>query len=417
MSKPDLLALDKSARSKGVDGRLYVESSPISKACVSPYLGHEIPDYQTLGLDPEKIYYLLRDPIELAKAADSFRGLPILFVHKPTSASDHPKEITVGSIGTDVVFTHPFLEAPLCIWTEEAIAGIETKVQTEISSGYRYTADMTPGLYEGQKYDGVMRNIIGNHVALVDVGRAGPDVVVADKLPETLRTTKMRLSRAAVAVSGALRAYLSPKLAQDAAIGSLSAVLVDVKDASFDKNKVVAAVNKLMVGKLANDAKDDEMKAALDALDPDDMAKDEEEDDEEAKKEAAAKAKEGAKDEFPDAKEKKDDDKDKPAMDAATVDRKIAAAVAAANAASSALFAARTLVRPICGEVALDSAEAVHAFALKQLGVDTAGIHPSAFPAMIAMAQDRKPVAAMAQDSASVSATAKMIPGLARLVK
>lgn len=410
MSKTDVLALDKSVRSKGVDGRLYVESSPISKACVSPYIGSEIPDWQLLGLSADKIYNLLRDPVELAKAADSFRGLPILIVHKPTSAADHPKEITVGAVGTDVVFNAPYLEAPLCIWTEEAIAGIETKSQTEISSGYRYTADMTPGEYEGIAYDGVMRNITGNHIALVDVGRAGPDVVVHDKLPENLRTPKMRLSRAAVAVSGALRAFLSPKLAQDAAIGSLSAVLADVKDASFDKNKVVAAVTKHMAGKLAIDAKPEEMKAALDALDPEDMAKDEgEEDDDEAKKKKAA---EDEADDSPEPKEKA-----KPAMDAAMVDKKIADAVAAANAASSALYAARTLARPICGEVALDSAEAVHAFALKQLGIDTAGIHASAYPALIAMAQDRKPVAVIAQDSASVSKTAALIPGLARFAK
>ncbi len=413
MPKPDVLAFDKSVRSKGVDGHLYVESSPISKACVSPYMGSEIPDFQMLGLSPDKIYYLLRDPVELAKAADSFRGLPILITHMPTSASNHPKEITIGAVGTDVVFTHPYLEAPLCIWTEEAIAGIETKVQTEISSGYRYTADMTPGQYEGQQYDGVMRNITGNHIALVDVGRAGPDVVVQDKLPETLRTTKMPLSRAAVAVSGALRAYLTPKLAQDAAIGSLGKLLADVKDAAFDKTKLVAAVNAHMVGKLAVDAKTDDMKAALDALDPEDMAKDEEEDDEEAKK----KAKEGAKDEFPDAKEKKDDDKDKPAMDSAKVSAMIAEAVAGANVASAALYAARTLVRPICGEVACDSAEAVHAFALKHLGIDTTGVHASAFPAMIKMAQDRKPATVIAQDSASVSKTAALIPGLARLIK
>jgi hypothetical protein len=40
---------------------------------------------------------------------------------------------------------------------------------------------MTPGMYEGQRYDGVMRDIQGNHVALVKAGRAGSDVMAADK--------------------------------------------------------------------------------------------------------------------------------------------------------------------------------------------------------------------------------------------
>lgn len=39
---------------------------------------------------------------------------------------------------------------------------------------------MTPGTYEGQPYDGRMTNIRGNHVALVEKGRAGPDVLVYD---------------------------------------------------------------------------------------------------------------------------------------------------------------------------------------------------------------------------------------------
>ena len=39
------------------------------------------------------------------------------------------------------------------------IAGIESEEQRELSCGYRYTADMSPGTYRGQRYDGVMRQI------------------------------------------------------------------------------------------------------------------------------------------------------------------------------------------------------------------------------------------------------------------
>ena len=42
---------------------------------------------------------------------------------------------------------------------------------------------MTPGDYQGEPYDGLMRDIVGNHVALVREGRAGADVVVGDMLP------------------------------------------------------------------------------------------------------------------------------------------------------------------------------------------------------------------------------------------
>ena len=409
MTKNLILALDKSVRRKDVDGRLYIESSPISKACVSPYLGHEIPDNDILGLQPDRIYYLLRDPIELAKAADSFRGLPILIQHKPTSADDHPQELTVGAIGSEVVFNAPYLEAPLCIWTEEAIAGIETRVQQEISSGYRYTADMTPGTYEGVQYDGVMRNIQGNHIALVDVGRAGPDVVVHDQNPNPLRLSKMRLSRAAVAASSALRAYLTPKLAQDAAIGSLGALMADVKAATFKKQKpeIIARVKAHMVGKLAADAKMDDMATALDAVDDDDMADDDEETEEEKKKreaEEAEKAKSGAQDDDP------QDDPKVPKVTKGAMDAAIDAAVKGVHA----LHQARRDVAPLVGEVALDSAEQVYKFALDQLGVDVTGVHASAYRAMVMLAADRKPVARIAQDAASIQSTGDMFPALSR---
>jgi hypothetical protein len=405
------LALDKSMRHKGDDGRLYVESSPISKACVSPYLGSEIPDSAMLGLDQNKVYLLLRDPVELAKAADSFRGLPVLITHKPTTANDHPKELTVGALGTDVVFNHPYLEAPLCIWTDEAIAGIETRTQVELSSGYRYTADMTPGTYEGMAYDGVMRNIQGNHVALVEVGRAGPDVVVADSNPFISRkskmpTKKLRLSHKATAVNGALRAYLTPKLAQDAALGSLAHLLVDVKAATFAKQKaaLLDKVRKHDAPLLAADAKTDDMEAAMDATD-DEEAEDSDEDDEEEEKKKKAAALAQAADDIPD---------DAPMVKKAAMDSAIAAAVADSEKKVNALYQARKAVAGVCGDVALDSAEAVYKFALDHLGVDTTDVHVSAYPALLKLAADRKPAAAVAMDSATVKSTVAQFPNLTR---
>ena len=62
----------------------------------------------------------------------------------------------------------------------EAIAGIESGAKRELSSAYRYQPVMEAGTYEGQRYDGRMVRIVGNHVAIVPEGRAGSDVVVGD---------------------------------------------------------------------------------------------------------------------------------------------------------------------------------------------------------------------------------------------
>jgi hypothetical protein len=48
------LAMDRSVREYDTSGRMHVETANICRACVSPYRGEEIPDWQSLGLDPDK---------------------------------------------------------------------------------------------------------------------------------------------------------------------------------------------------------------------------------------------------------------------------------------------------------------------------------------------------------------------------
>lgn len=182
----DRLALDRGTI-RAVDeksGHLNVTQTPISKANVCPYFGREIPDYEAMGLKPDECYRLLRDPAELEKAAASFNNKPLLIIHRPQSANDHDKEVVVGTV-SNPTWDAPYLKADLAIWDGAAIALIESDEQRQLSCGYFYRADMTPGTYEGEKYDGRMVDLTGNHVALVDEGRAGPDVFVGDAMPKS----------------------------------------------------------------------------------------------------------------------------------------------------------------------------------------------------------------------------------------
>ncbi len=185
-----------SARRTDAQGFLHVDGCNISKACVNPYVGVEIPGWKAYGLDPTKTYRILRPPEELEKAAASFNNLPLMDGHIEVSAFDleNPdvKRRVVGSTGSDARFVAPFLVNSLAIYTAGAIAGVESKEQTELSCGYRFDLDMTPGTYEGEPYDGRMTNIQGNHVALVVEGRAGPQVVVRDSAEELARRALRR---------------------------------------------------------------------------------------------------------------------------------------------------------------------------------------------------------------------------------
>lgn len=175
------LALDRaSVRTFDADGRLHVAVANISKAAVNPYLGREIPDWQPLGLDPDRTYQLFRDPAELSKAARTFNNLPLLSRHVPVDVSDHRPDLVVGSSGTDAKFVPPYLQNSLVIWTATAIAGVVSGKQRELSSAYRYRALLQAGTFEGLRFDGRMIEIIGNHIAIVVEGRVGADVVVGD---------------------------------------------------------------------------------------------------------------------------------------------------------------------------------------------------------------------------------------------
>lgn len=257
-----ILAFDRqSVRSYDADGRLHVALTNISKANVCPYYGSEIPGFVELGLDPGKVYKLWRDPTELAKGAATFNNLPLLRRHIQVSADEPSKDDVVGSIGSDVTFNSPYLCASLCIWDSEAIAGIEAEKIEELSSAYRYNADMTPGTTpDGESYDGRMTNIIGNHLALVEVGRAGSDVVVADHNPFTPKQEipAMKYTKLGLALKVALSAA-SPKIAQDS---GLSALVGKATAKAFKKDEVRAKLI-AMDGDMDNQQLDDIIDAIL----------------------------------------------------------------------------------------------------------------------------------------------------------
>nr|DAX56507.1 MAG TPA: Large polyvalent protein-associated domain 3 [Caudoviricetes sp.] len=384
------IAQDRSLRSYDQDGRLHVESSNISKATVNPYYGSEIPNYQQLGLDPKKVYYLLRDPEELEKAAPTFNNLPLLSKHIPVSADEPQKEVIAGTTGSDTVFKDGYLKCSLAVWDAEAIAGIESGEQVELSSAYHYTADMTAGEFEGRYYDGVMRDIVGNHVALVDVGRAGRDVVVSDSDPFYERKT-MKLKAGAKA---RIQAAVQPLLAQDAELSPDELLQV--------------------IGSLTNEVQTAEDDGEdLPPENVENVGTDEDEPEDGENNPTPAEPEEPAEDEEPEAPE---GGAPKPAQDAAiskmAMDAAIKRAVEAERKRSQALATAQREVAHIVGDVAMDNAADVYKFALEQSGIDVTGVHPSAYRAMVGMLG--KPKQPMAQDAAK---TAEQFPGLSRIRK
>jgi hypothetical protein len=113
----------------------------------------------------------VHDPVSLA----SFELIPVTNDHPPVMVNaENAREYTVGATSEGVKADGDHVAARLVIMDAKAVADVEGgKVQ--ISNGYSCDLDETPGVApDGTHYDAVQRNIRGNHVAIVDVGRAGP---------------------------------------------------------------------------------------------------------------------------------------------------------------------------------------------------------------------------------------------------
>ncbi|MDI3361155.1 DUF2213 domain-containing protein [Lelliottia sp. V89_10] len=393
MKTTERLAFDRaSVRTFDGNGRLQVKVSNISKANVCPYFGREIPGADKLGLDPEKIYRLWRHPDELKKAVATFNNIPLLSIHTPDFPGDPPREYRVGVTHSNADFDGTYLTNGLSVWDNSAIAGIETEEQEELSSSYQYVADMTPGTTpNGEVYDGIMREIIGNHVALVETGRAGSDVLVADSLPPELNHMSKRKA-------AAIRATLKPLLAADA-------------DLEAEVRKALLALDEA-------EKEDKKDKPAEDEGDEEDDKKKKTADDEDDEDDSDDKKKKAADDEDDEDDDKKDDKVSKTAMDSAI---RLAADSATKKAAQNfrEIREAELAVRPLIGDVvAMDSAADVYRTALEQSGVDIKGVHPSAFPSLVKMAISQKESsrpAALAQDSASISEFESAFPTAGKL--
>lgn len=176
-----------SQRRKDENGFMHVDASHITKEQVVKYYGREIPGWQELKLDPERLYNVYRPADEIEKAAPTFDGLPLLLQHHLESADEPQKEFRVGSISRPI-WNAPYLDCDLHITDGAAIDAIEHGDFKEISAAYLYDPVLERGTFDGDDYEIVMRNLRGNHVALVEKGRAGADVVVADSAPRVLRS-------------------------------------------------------------------------------------------------------------------------------------------------------------------------------------------------------------------------------------
>ena len=427
------IVLDAQPSMRTIDdnGFLHVALTPISKATVNPYLGKEIPYGNEHGFEDEKIYYALRPADELEKAAKTFNGLPLLLEHHNIDAENPAKEYVVGSVGTDAVFENPYLKNSLTVTDAQAIGYIEDGQAAEISCCYSYEPDFTSGEFtetDGSKvhYDLIMRNIKGNHVALVPEGRAGHDVKVADSMNAVKYSNNEERRKDNMMNGIPIDEFLAKfmPLASDEEKAAAKAELEKMGETKDEEPTFAEGVKygeeleKKEPEKLDSEHESEGMEKLLEAKDEEEVkdacGKDEElpvdEDNlDELMKDPKFKAafemgvRYGEKREKADP-EKIDSDHEREGMEKALGEDSMKKIHDSVMAKVRGINAAAKKVRPLVGEISdpftFDSAEAIYKFALEKTGIAVKKYPASAYAGMVDVMCSNRP--AMVGDSAMV---------------
>lgn len=234
------------------EGYLIVPSR-ISRTGIQEYLAIE------MGLtdrDPTDIIKVYRPEEEVFRdeSLSSFANKPVTNNHPPELVnSKNFRDYGVGFSGPEVTRDGMFAKTVLQVTDETAIKNIESG-KVELSNGYTADIDWTPGVTpDGEQYDAVQRNIKGNHIAIVERGRAGPACRVADNLPNLGDEVTM----AKITIDG-VDFEVSDQAAQ--AVGKLQVRLNDAEMEAKEKDEEMKAKEDEM------EAKEKESKATNDAL-------------------------------------------------------------------------------------------------------------------------------------------------------
>lgn len=162
------------------NGYLYVDRSPILKAGIMEYLGYELlPEGKSsidgVDIDPQKVYKVNVSLDELKKAKDTFKLAPITDGHiwLGEEGAD-PKNYQEGTVGENLYIEDGFLYAPLNFTGKAIVEKIKNHKKEELSTSYLNKLRKS----DNPAYDFEAFDIRGNHLALVDRGRAGSDVRV-----------------------------------------------------------------------------------------------------------------------------------------------------------------------------------------------------------------------------------------------
>lgn len=171
-------------RSTTPEGFLVCHDVPIARTGTQLYTSDEVP----IDPGPDGLIRIERPPEEVFRpeTLTSFEGKPVTVEHPNDFVTpENWGRLAVGSttnVRRGEGIADDLLIADLVITDQGAISYVN-KTLPEVSAGYEAVYQQTDA---GR---GVQRDIVGNHVALVERGRAGPRCSIQDKEPTMSKTT------------------------------------------------------------------------------------------------------------------------------------------------------------------------------------------------------------------------------------
>lgn len=180
------------------EGYLVCKNVPIGRTGWMDYYGQELPS--AFNEPTGKVCKVYRSPEELFNEATiaSFEGKPVTNTHPTANLDINTAPMTERGHAQNVRREGDFLMADLHIKDAGLVSEVQNELKREVSSGY----DCSWHKVGDGKYE--QREIIGNHVAVVQNGRAGPRVAIHDSKPkqEPERRKSMKITQKMLAAIG-----------------------------------------------------------------------------------------------------------------------------------------------------------------------------------------------------------------------
>lgn len=255
------------------EGFLLCENVPIARTGSQLYSAEEIP---VEGVGGRVTVYRDQGDVFRPETLASFEGKSVTIDHPDDwVVPGNWKQLTVGvaqNVRRGGEGQQDLVIADLLITDEAAITRVRGGLR-EVSCGYDADYEQTaPGV-------GYQRNIVGNHVALVERGRAGPRCAIKDKEPEMAKKSFIDRFMSALKLTDADAEEFKKELAKDSEEDDedKKGKTTDAALASLTKtvDSLAKTVDALVKAKSKDaDPKEDDDKTKDGELDPDGMTAD-----------------------------------------------------------------------------------------------------------------------------------------------